>query len=366
MAVNPVSPPCQPLAPHTGFARRNHTLDLFRILLALCVLLSHAPELTDGNKSRELLSRATHTTITLGSLGVDGFFLLSGFLIVQSWKAEPRFAAFFRKRFLRIVPGYLVAALLSTAIVGMLAPGVSHWFTKFGRPFPLSLLALSYPYTPSVLPGLAYPSVNGALWTINYEFRCYMIVAFLGMAGLFRRPKLFLALAGVAYAGFLLPKVGRLHFPMRWTLLVGDPFQQCRLTAAYLTGAGFHLFRSRIVFRPRFAFLAATMLLVIPALAPALFEPALVLCGGYLLFYAGQAEISGLTRLYRLPDVSYGLYLYGWPVESLLIWYHRGSPWLTFAEAAPLSLILGWLSWRWIERPALRLKGRSSAPLPAP
>ena len=99
---------------------RNHQFDLLRILFATLVLLSHAPEITDGNASRELFHRLTRTPITFGLLGVDGFFVLSGYLIVQSWLGDPEFLNFLRKRVLRIVPGYLVAVVVSTAAVGLL------------------------------------------------------------------------------------------------------------------------------------------------------------------------------------------------------------------------------------------------------
>ncbi len=57
--------------------KRNVSLDLLRLLLATLVILSHAPELTDGSRERELFTRLTHA-MSFGELGVDGFFLLSG------------------------------------------------------------------------------------------------------------------------------------------------------------------------------------------------------------------------------------------------------------------------------------------------
>jgi peptidoglycan/LPS O-acetylase OafA/YrhL len=86
------------------------------------VLLAHAPELSDGNRSRELFSRLTHAGMTFGELGVDGFFLVSGFPIVQSWLGDPELLNLLRKRILRIVPGYIVAVILSTLGLGLVAP----------------------------------------------------------------------------------------------------------------------------------------------------------------------------------------------------------------------------------------------------
>lgn len=346
--------------------KRNRNLDVFRIVFALCVLLSHAPELTDGDKSRELLARFSHTSITLGNLGVDGFFLLSGYLITQSWESEPRLGRFLRKRLLRIVPGYLAAALLSVLIVGLVAPGTAHFFHKFNFMFPVSLLTLSYPFTPPVLPGMPYPSANGALWTINYEFRCYLGVALLGLSGILRKRHVVALFAAAALVGLLSgSRVGHVHLPLRLTLLLGDPFQECRLLFAYLVGVLFYLFRSSRLFHPLIASAAACLILVASKGGAFIFESVLIACGGYLLFYAGQLQWSGIQYTGRFPDISYGLYLYGWPVESLLIWHHQAWPWITFAEAAILSAALGWLSWRYIERPALRFKGSGSAPLPA-
>ena len=91
-------------------------MDLMRVLFASLVLLAHAPEIADGNESREIFFRLTHA-MSFGSLGVDGFFLLSGFLIVRSWETNSDHLDYLRRRVLRIVPGYLVAVLASTIAV---------------------------------------------------------------------------------------------------------------------------------------------------------------------------------------------------------------------------------------------------------
>src|SRR5580704_8350010 len=92
---------------------RNAWFDIFRILFATQVLLAHAPEIIDGNRSRELFTRITHSDLTLGQLAVDGFFFLSGFLIVRSWLYDPDLPSYLLKRLLRIAPGLVVAYCLS-------------------------------------------------------------------------------------------------------------------------------------------------------------------------------------------------------------------------------------------------------------
>jgi peptidoglycan/LPS O-acetylase OafA/YrhL len=344
---------------------RNHQFDLLRILFATLVLLSHAPEITDGNASRELLHRLTRAPITFGLLGVDGFFLLSGYLIVQSWLGDPEFLNFLRKRVLRIVPGYLLAVVLSTVAVGLLAPGVAHFFRDIDFRFVKSVLLLGSPATPPVFPGHPFAVVNGAMYTIGYEFRCYLLVALLGLCGLLRRPILILLATTLLLSSLLYPApFEQMHRPRHMEALVGQPSLSFRLTAIYLVGCCFYLFRHRIAFRPLFAIIATVVMVVCFVFAPARAELGMVLCGGYLMFYLGQMHLPWLSGMNRLPDISYGIYLYGWPVESLWIWFHGGSPWIAFLASAVICFGLGWLSWHFIERPALTLKRRATAPLP--
>jgi peptidoglycan/LPS O-acetylase OafA/YrhL len=329
------------------------------------VLLSHAPEITDGNPSRELLHRLTGS-LTFGTFGVDGFFLLSGYLIVKSWLGDPELLNFLRKRALRILPGYLVAVAVSTLAVGLLAPGVAHFFRGLDAHFLKSIALLSSPATPPVFPGRPFAMVNGAMYTIGYEFRCYLLVALLGVCGLLRRPILILAATALLLSSLFYPALfENLHWPRPVEALVGQPAIALRLTAVYLVGVCFYLLRDRIAFRPVLALAASCALAGSVAFAPSRAEFALVLCGGYLMFYLGKMRLPWLAAMSRLPDISYGIYLYGWPVESLWIWFHRGSPWIAFASSTVICFGLGWLSWHFVERPALALKRRPLAPLPA-
>src|SRR5215469_16057788 len=95
---------------------RNRTFDFLRLFFATLVLLSHAPEITGGNRHRELFDRIAHSGLTFGEIAVDGFFLLSGYLILKSWLADPKLMDYLRKRFLRIVPGYVVAVIVSVLL----------------------------------------------------------------------------------------------------------------------------------------------------------------------------------------------------------------------------------------------------------
>ncbi|TWI61505.1 peptidoglycan/LPS O-acetylase OafA/YrhL [Pseudoduganella lurida] len=334
-------------------ARRNN-FNLLRLVLALLVLLSHAAELQDGTRQREPLTRLFHT-LSFGELAVDGFFLLSGYLIVQSWDSAPAAWTFLRKRVLRIYPGFLVASLVCVFLVAPLGSDPVRYFAELsGLKVLLAMAVLHGPILPPVFDGLPYPQVNGAMWTIMREFACYLGVLGMGLAGGIRRRRVWLALTVAALLTHLATRYG---LPITWTplrLLLGDPI--VRLASLFLAGGCFYLYRERCRFTPVGAVLAGCVLGV-AMFSPRWAELALATCGGYLLFYAALTPLPVLAGFNRLPDISYGVYLYGWPVQTLLVWYLPPlSPWHMFLLAGAAVLPLALLSWYLVEQPLLRLK----------
>lgn len=154
---------------------RQNNFNLVRLLLALLVLLSHAPELIDGNRSRELLT-CLFGSLSFGELAVDGFFLLSGYLIMQSWDAQPQPWPFFKKRALRIYPGFVVATLVCAFVVGPLAADPDTYFGELNVPALLANMALlQKPAVPAVFAGLPYgfPTCRTASICTDGRFRIY-------------------------------------------------------------------------------------------------------------------------------------------------------------------------------------------------
>jgi peptidoglycan/LPS O-acetylase OafA/YrhL len=341
----------------TAAPERRNNFNLIRLALALLVIVSHSPEMLDGDRSRELLTRLFHT-LSFGELAVDGFFILSGYLILQSWLGRPQPLAFLQKRLLRIVPGYLVAALLSAFVVGALGAGAGYYGQFWWGGLARSLLLLDTPVTPATFAGSHYPSVNGAMWTIHYEFLCYLTVLALGLAGLLRWRHAPLAVLAASLALWAALALGA------WPALAGAAREEAllvlRFYSCFFTGASYYSYRANVVYSGRNAVLALAVLLTCLT-QPASAEAGLLLGGAYLLFYcAFGAGGPLLRRTQGMADASYGVYLYGWPVGKLLAWYLPAisPPALALATIA-LAYLCGRLSWRWIEQPALRWKARA-------
>lgn len=337
---------------------RENGIGALRLLFAALVIASHTPEIIDGDQHREVLHWAFGTDLTFGAVAVDGFFLISGYLITASYLSKPR--GYLWRRIQRIFPGFLACMMVSVLVVAPLA-GVDLSALHIGdwRKIILHLAKLEQPNTLSVFPGTHYATLNGSVWSIAYEFRCYLLTLTLGAMGLLRKPRAILALtvsALVAYVA-VLPHGRLTHWPLQ--SLIGDGEQVLRLGSAYLVGGCFKLYE--VKFRGWVALLGATAL--VPLLfSPRFAQPALIVFGGYVLFWcAFNVKARWFLTLNAKDDISYGLYLYAWPIEKLLLW---GRPLLGIWPAGLLTLALsavaGFLSWKLVEQPALRLKPRHS------
>ena len=330
-----------------------------RLCFAALVLLSHAFEMVDGNRHREPLT-ALFGTVSSAELGVDCFFILSGFLISASWQKDPRWRSFLQKRVLRIVPGFVVAYLVSVLVVGAIgSDSVAGYFHHLDHArFFKQLVKLCAPVTPPVFAGHPYPFVNGAMWTIHYEFSCYILVLALGLAGILARTRI---VVGLWLASLALLVAHALHPFAPGELAEFDMGSVLRFLAMFLAGTamfrtGFHRRRSPLLIGLAVAVLAAGLTTHLTA------EPAIAVAGAYLLFVIGFTPLRH-PEARKLPDVSYGLYLYGWPVQKLVVAaLVAPTPPVVFALSLVGGLALGAASWFLVEKPAMSLGRRPRVP----
>ncbi len=293
---------------------------------------------------------------------MDGFFILSGFLITRSWFSARSTGDYLLRRVLRIYPGFLVAVIFSGLIA---APWLAESSEAFWKAFSWRGFFVGGARLILKIPS-SQVEVNGSLWTIPYEFKCYLAIVGFGLCGgLTRRFWVLLALflcmglyAGQVYGGWVMPE-SRLNW------LIGYPGFWPRAMSDFLAGTAFYCYRDRIVLsRPLFLgallglFLfgvAAPSLRLLPLLIPIL--------GGYVLLYASYVPMGRLQHFSRHGDLSYGLYLYAFPIQQLLIasWGRWLHPLGLFVVAWGITAVFAALSWHLVERPFMRLK-RSSRP----
>jgi peptidoglycan/LPS O-acetylase OafA/YrhL len=338
-------------------ARRENNFGFLRLLFATLVILAHSPELVDGNQSREILTRL-FGTISFGRLAVDGFFLISGYLITNSWERCAGLRDFLLKRILRIYPGFIVAFAISLLIVGPLSGGRLAWLAGLhGAEQFCRMVLLRGPQLAGAFPGLHDPQLNSSMWTIAYEFRCYIVTAFAGAAGLLRRRNLYLGVTiGLLVLDVLAP-AAPVTLPVALIAVLGTLHDNIGFLMVFFCGGSFYLFRDKIPLRAApalAAMIGAGALLTSKGLA----EPGLAILGGYALFwFSFHAKANALSRIDNRIDLSYGLYLYAWPVQNLIILWCPGiSPWVLFMAATVVASALGAASWILVERPFMNMR----------
>lgn len=330
--------------------RNDNNFGVVRLILAFLVIVAHTPELIDGDRSRELATLIWHT-LSFGEIAVDGFFFVSGYLITQSFQRDQHVGRFLWKRVLRIYPAFVAAFAFCAFVVAPLAGGTAT------SPLDslISAATLQPPGALGAFAGMPYPVLNGAMWSIAYEFRCYLMVLLLGALGALRW-RAAIAVTGIVFlllTGF--QAVPRVSMPFDILGLLGYLPLDVRMAGAFLIGMSFYLYRDRYSLTGRaaaVAIVALAALLFVPQLA----ELALAILGGYaILWFVFAAPALPVARQ---TDISYGLYLYAWPLGSLIVWYlgMDTSPWLVAALTTIVAIAFGFCSWFLIERPALRLK----------
>ena len=124
----------------------------------------------------------------------------------------------------------------------------------------------------------------------------------------------------------------------------------------FSSGCAFYILRDRI--KPSWT----SSLGFLPVIFVGMFqtkidEIVLASLGVYCLFWLGYKEISFLKRFQKLPDISYGVYLYGWPCQKLILhFYPITNSNDLFIQSFCLTLCFAYLSWRLIESKFLKLK----------
>jgi peptidoglycan/LPS O-acetylase OafA/YrhL len=327
-----------------------------RLMLATFVVLSHTFfAISDEMAEHEPLLRLTGGQEDLGSLAVNAFFVISGYLVALSWLHTPHVRVFLTKRVLRIYPGFIVASIFSLLIV---APLAGANLATMIQPIEIGkalarLVALSPPKASMAFHGEPVPVLNNPLWTIRYEFICYLLVPLLLLKGgrVGRRGMLVLYLAVLGLFAAQGDYRGGMQLP-----LLGAPGQYPRFLTYFLGGVAFALNRDLIPFRTWLFILCAALTIVTGWFGG--FRIAFATAGIYIIFFLAYVRGMPLRKLWEATDLSYGTYLYGWPVQMMVIVQLRDTlgPWPIFAIALPITLGFAALSWFLVEQPFLKKK----------
>lgn len=326
--------------------RKNH-FDLIRFIAASLVVVTHAYATSLGNEKSEPFIILSDGQSTLGYVAVLIFFVTSGFLITMSYDRSRSPIYFLKARVLRIFPALIVIVLITVFIMGPLLTTLTipEYFRDAGTYSYLRAMFL-WPM-PFELPGVFEANVyagivNGSLWTLAYEFLFYFVVLLFGMTKLLDRKHVVLGVF------ILMLMLALFSFPIAT--------QTIELFSAFSGGMVFYLYRKVIPYKHWIAGLSLLALGL--SLYFGEFIVAFSLFGSYLTFYLAYSRKVELSGFGKHGDFSYGIYIYGFPIQQILTEQFGGrmDVFLNFFIAYPLILICACLSWHFIEKKALKWK----------
>lgn len=330
---------------------RQNNLDLLRLIAASLVIYGHSYHVVGRGMDPFL---AWNGRYFIGGFALYIFFFASGLLVTNSFLRRPDIVHWVVSRAMRLVPALAVCLILSVVVLGGLTstlPASQYFVSPETWSYIYSHLLfwrVEY-YLPGVFATNLDKAVNGTLWSVHLEVRLYIL------AGLLlwtfrskRREWLTAAVAIIATTGILHPS---------WISVFGANDNNITCSALFAMGAMCALWSDKVIVSN--VWLAILGLACIKFAQTDSFLPVsfFFVCYFVLCF----AFFKPLTVV-RLPgDFSYGLYIYGWPVQQLVVRYFPAwSPELNAICSILIALLLAVASWYLIEKRALALKTSAS------
>lgn len=334
-------------------SRTKNNLDFLRLLAASMVIFSHSYPLTG---QEEIMGELTSGQIGLGGLAVEVFFILSGFLIVQSMQKSPTVLNFMWKRILRLFPGLAVMLIFSLFVIAIVYRGNNFLLEKsFWTYLPnnLSLYKVQYNVT-SVFENNPYPNaINGSLWSLCYEFTMYLFIA---VFFFFRKSKLLLPLLIIWFClSYYLANFHNQFLNKYFMHILLDTTQLYRLSVYFAAGSILSFVRLQKLNKGWIKVLLFGAILV--SLYCKIYTFTAPLIWPVLILLFGMSYSHNLNRFPgKFGDISYGIYIYGFLIQQTIMNFFTLRPILLTLTTMPIVMFLAWLSWHYVEKRCLGFK----------
>ena len=331
---------------------RDNNLNLLRFTAATAVVYAHSFGVTNRT-SNELFYSIFG--VGLGDIGVDAFFVVSGFLVTKSFCSKD-FRHFVWARIVRIYPALWVSSLLFVLVAGLFLSPLPT-FEFWSRHDTLLYLVKNATMFPGVGDETQLPfafdafhtDFNSSLWTLPHELQMYMLLSLLGVMGALRLPLILVSVACVGAIAFASNLIG-------WFHLMG--VDRARFIFMFFCGASFYLLRERVRMSGICAF-ACFVALVATAFVTRNHEIHRLMLAAVLPFltlWLGFVPGGYIRRFNHVGDYSYGVYILACPIQFFLADRYTGlSPWGLFAFSMIIVLPMAIISWHCLESRALHV-----------
>lgn len=326
--------------------RNNNNIDAVRIMASLLVVWCHSFALSGGKG--DFISKLLPQTAA-GEFGVSIFFFFSGLLVTNSLLTNKDPLRFVVSRFFRIVPAYLIVVIISAFIIGPIFTTLTCYDYLTCRETWIYFFHNAYFDTKFVLPGLwttlPDPFMNGSLWSLPIEIGCYITVLVIFI------------LCSRFHINKLIPLLGCLLCSLMphtfFTEMLGIGYSNISglFLFCFTVGAFFSVYKDKVSV-DRFVIVAlimSNMFLWRYANIIRFFFPVSV---SIILLYI--ATIPPLVTKKLRHDISYGMYIWHWPLMQMIVSITDcRNPYCLFGIALPISIIVSYISCRVIEEPCI-------------
>jgi len=333
-----------------------NNFDFLRLLAASLVIISHSFPLSG------LIEPNYSNLITLGSIGVYIFFIISGFLITQSWDNTTNTIAFLWKRALRIFPGLIFASIIASFIIGILVTSLpildymrdiqTYRFFFFAMFFPFWNF-IPFDYLPGVFENNPMTFVNGPLWTLVYEWCMYLLLLGLGILGIIKKKLPSLLIIATIFI---------IYFYEMYILPLSDLQFLDSQVKIFLPLFLLFFISSRLYFLNKTKKFSSTifilcLILLVLAGFTKYFLIFLIITLPYIVLFIAHYPIPKLNKLGRFGDISYGLYIFAWPMQQTILVFFKDIQIGVYILCSFLFTIpIAFISWNFVESKALAHK----------
>lgn len=352
-----------------ALAGTNNSLGLLRLILASLVIVDHAFPL--GGFGEDPFWELTRGQASLGSIAVAGFFGISGYLIAKSGLSSDA-VQFLWRRVLRIFPAYWLVLLVAAFLVGPVlwvfdgndfldyftfGPNgpfyyfTANWSLRIGTYGIHDLLTETTPYGRDI-GGSAF---NGSLWTLYYEWQCYLIVAALVAFGVLKNARIVVPLLTLFFFVLQLLAITEWASVAEVIPVLADPYL-ISLGFTFLLGSTLAVYSREVLYDDRLGIFAGLVLAL--SLRYGGFSTVGTVAGVYFVMYLAARLPKQVQWIGKKNDYSYGVYIYGFLVQQVLAYFgvHTWGLVPYIVIALIISFGCAWLSWHTVEKRAMSLK----------
>jgi len=331
---------------------RENNLNFLRFLAASFVVFSHGQAVV-GSQITKIFGEP------LSQFSVMTFFIISGYLITDSWERTHSTASYVINRCLRIFPALAIVTILSAMLLGPLLTNLSlnSYFTDFGfyNYFKNAALYAVYPLPGVFIDNHIPYAVNGSLWSLAPEFFCYILVALVGLSSRATARPYVYAVLFVLSAGVVLYFLISNAPPV--VIYAADLKSGAAVIAFFMAAAVCRYFGVKPTLQ-----IAIPMLAIYLALSAVLPTHLLTIlkwvCVTYIVLAVGLTPLPIVKNWGKRGDYSYGIYLYAFPVQQAIYQLTAGDipAGSMIALSFVLSVLCGAASWHLVEKQFLKLK----------